>query len=153
LTFAQAEGAAPLPTQLQLKQLSKELRALLWNVVHKQLTESSHHQNYVGYVVENPWSAILRGAHVYHHHRMVDEFTPKFENHERELKQLFEKGDYVDVLGWVQWVIRHGRPYKFATQIDAALKQGRAAYRVLDDTIVPIGSEAELATLGELLRT
>jgi AbiJ N-terminal domain 4 len=146
LTFAQAEGAAPLPAQLKLKELSKELRALLWNVVHDQIRAASRHHDYVGYVIEEPWAGVLRGAHVYHH-RMVDEFTAELGHHLEELKRLFEKGDYVAVLDWVQWVIRYGRPYRFALQINDALERGRAAYRVVDDTILPIGSEAEQATL------
>jgi hypothetical protein len=146
LTFAQAEGAAPLPAQLKLKELSKELRALLWNVVHDQIRAANRHHDYVGYVIEEPWAGVLRGAHVYHH-RMVDEFTAELGHHLEELKRLFEKGDYVAVLDWVQWVIRYGRPYRFALQINDALERGRAAYRVVDDTILPIGSEAEQATL------
>ena len=34
LTFEQAEGAAPLPRQLRPKEISPELRALLWVAVH-----------------------------------------------------------------------------------------------------------------------
>src|SRR5262249_23586502 len=63
-------------------------------------------------------------------------------------KDLFMGGDYVQVLGFCQMVMRHSQcPYKFGEGVERALRFGRAAYRVLDVTIVPIGSEAELETL------
>lgn len=37
LTFEQAEGVEPIPTQLQTKQLSKKLRARLWQVVYSSM--------------------------------------------------------------------------------------------------------------------
>ena len=37
LTFEQAEGIVPLPTQLLPKEVSQELSALLWAVVHANL--------------------------------------------------------------------------------------------------------------------
>src|SRR5947207_1400575 len=40
LTFAQAEGAEPLPSQLALKEISPELRARLWAVVYNSLEKS-----------------------------------------------------------------------------------------------------------------
>jgi hypothetical protein len=40
LTFEQAEGAEPLPTQLKRKELSQELRALLWNALYRSLRSS-----------------------------------------------------------------------------------------------------------------
>ena len=38
LTFEQAEGAEPLPSQLKLKEVSNELRALLWNIFFRELS-------------------------------------------------------------------------------------------------------------------
>jgi hypothetical protein len=79
---------------------------------------------------------------------MADDYTDDFETNARELRALFEKGNYVAVLGWLQWVMRLRVISGFADQIDRVLKSTRAAYRVLDrDTIVPIASEAEKASL------
>jgi hypothetical protein len=41
LSFEQAEGAAPLPSQLRLKEISLELRAWLWNVIYKHLRDAT----------------------------------------------------------------------------------------------------------------
>jgi hypothetical protein len=87
--------------------------------------------------------------HVNRYHRMVDDFTDEFDHHKKEIRAIFEYEDYVAVFGWLQWVFRQPEvPDEFAKQIDYALRQGRAAYRVLDEkTIVPIGSEAEFETI------
>ena len=40
LTFEQAEGVEPLPTQLDPKELSKQLRAIVWLLVYESLREA-----------------------------------------------------------------------------------------------------------------
>ena len=95
-----------------------------------------------------PWESNLRNLHIYRDHRMADEFKNRVKTHVEKIKLIFEKGDYLEVFGWLQAVLRLNAPYQFAQQIDTALKHGKAAYRVLDKaTIVPIGSDAEIATL------
>lgn len=45
LTFEEAEGIEPLPSQLQLKELSPQLRAKLWKVILESMntnTSPSH---------------------------------------------------------------------------------------------------------------
>lgn len=78
---------------------------------------------------------------------MIDEFN--FSINTRELKTLFYNGDYLGIFGFLQFVLRHKDvPFNFAKQIDRALMQGRAAYRVFDErTIIPVGSDAEGAAL------
>jgi hypothetical protein len=64
------------------------------------------------------------------------------------LKPLIWAGDYVQVLGFLQMVIRHSNcPRYFADMVNACLEQGHVAYRVVDRTIVPIGSEAEIEAI------
>jgi len=149
LTFEQAEGAAPLPTQLQLKEVSPELRAVLWRVVYDSFVRHSRYPSMGGgRFFNDPLEGILRALHVYRDHRMADEFRNDFEVHVEATKRIFERGDHLEIFGWLQYVLRLDPPYPFAEQIDRALGYGRAAYRVLDGkTIVPVGSDAELDTL------
>jgi hypothetical protein len=150
LPFEQAEGAAPLPSQLKLKEISQELRARLWDLMYAHLNGAVEYSSLGGNpYLSHPWQGILRYMHVYRDHAMADEF----ENHAPKLisniKQIFEKGDYVAIFGWLQTVLRlRTCPTNLPTEIDRALRNGRAAYRVLErDTIVPIGSDGELETL------
>jgi hypothetical protein len=150
LTFEQAEGVEPLPTQLKLKELSPAIRAALWDLTFQSITDHPLDRGQWGTFVEDPWRSILHYRHVYRLHRPTDEFNAEYKNVVAELKHLFIDSDYTQVLGFCQMVMRHGKcPYKFTEGVEAALRWGRAAYRVLDKTIVPIGSEAELDTLRQ----
>ena len=42
LTFEHAEGAEPLPSQMQLKEVSPQLRAVLWRVGRSPTTRKPH---------------------------------------------------------------------------------------------------------------
>jgi hypothetical protein len=48
LPFEQAEGAAPLPSQLKLQEISQELRARLWGVIHTHLAQATKHSEMWG---------------------------------------------------------------------------------------------------------
>jgi hypothetical protein len=149
LTFEQAEGAEPLPSQLKLKEVSQELRAKLWNVIYTHLNEAMQYPSMGGRPsLRSPWEGILEYMHVHRDHAMADEFENDARKLISKVKEIFEK-DYIAIFGWLQYVLRLTTcPRKLADEIERALRIGRAAYRVLDrDTIVPIGSDAELETL------
>jgi len=55
LTFAQAEGIAPLPAQLQLGELSPPLRAALWAVVHDGIQHSAMPGPFGHALAQDPW--------------------------------------------------------------------------------------------------
>jgi hypothetical protein len=59
LTFEQAEGAAPLPTQLRPGEISPPLRAKLWEPIFDHLLFTKQSAGYVGAVfLGSPWSRI-----------------------------------------------------------------------------------------------
>ncbi len=81
---------------------------------------------------------------------MADDFVSRQDIHIDLLKNTFARGSYIQILGFLQFVLRHDySPRAFDEEIDSALKSGQAAYRILDrTTIVPIGSEVEFETIG-----
>jgi hypothetical protein len=150
LSFEQAEGAEPLPSQLKLKEVSQQLRAPLWRLVYGSMAQSKQVPAHgSGDYLGPPWAIILMDMHTLRHHRMADDFANKFRTLTAEAKNVFEHGDYVAVFGWLQWVLRRPQcPAGFSDSINFALHNGHAAYRVLEKrTIVPIGSDAEFETL------
>jgi hypothetical protein len=151
LTFEQAEGAAPLPSQLKLKEISKELRAALWSVIYTHLADATKYSPMGGgSYLSSPWDRIFRHMHVARDHAMADEFQNDAQLLISKVKSIFQEGDHVAIFGWLQYVLRLGklRPYTLAKDVERALRLGRAAYRVIDEnTIVPIGSDEELTTL------
>lgn len=150
LTFEQAEGAEPLPAQLQLKELSQGLRARLWDVVYRSFKDSREYGDDRPYF-RQPWASIFEGMHIYRYHLMADEFENDFDELVRQTKIVFVDGNYLAVFGWLQWVLRTGNaPYEFDEEIGRALHRSGAAYRLLEGrTIVPVGSATELATLEQ----
>lgn len=149
LTFEQAEGAEPLPTQLQLKEVSQELRALLWEVVYKSIAPSPPP---VGRpVLSHPWDKIYYQKHVFRDHKPADEFRNETKKLIDELKIIFfQKYYYLEILGFVQWLLRESAcPSGLADQVEGAFRRSRAAYAVFEgDTIIPVGSDAERDTLA-----
>lgn len=146
LTFEEAEGFAPIPVQLQLKAVSPQLRATLWAYVHQSVSASEN--EYTGEIT-GTWLNILIDLHVMHYHRMIDSFTTDWGKIKPTLRRIFEKGEYVDVFGFLQAVMRHPHaPVKFAPSIEHILKTCRAAYCVIGgNTISPIASPHEANTL------
>lgn len=145
LTFEQAEGEEPLPTQLKLKELSPLLRSALWAAVYEDMLGAQYQGE-----LSPEWRALTYDWHVYRKHRAVDDYLPRFKDWADEFKTIILSGSYTDVFGLLQWFLRHPAcpPTSLPLRIPVALKTGRAAYRVVDgDTIAPFGSEAELETV------
>jgi AbiJ N-terminal domain 4 len=154
LSFEQAEGIEPLPQQLKLREVSKELRARLWNKIHNDLKECTENSLYVDTpYLERPWSTILRDEYVFHRHGMVDDFENDARISIQATRQIFEKGSYAQIYGWLEFVLKHPAcPLQFSKQIEAILHNCRAAYRIVDEAIIcPIGSDAEHATIVRAL--
>jgi AbiJ N-terminal domain 4 len=154
LTFAQAEGAEPLPQQLALKEISRELRAKLWSIVHESLVQNRKYYDWITYrkgsYLEEPWRTILYRKHVMRDHRMADDFDNSFEDLSAALRQIFERGNYVQIFDFLQWLLRQRERTINWRSVQAALEDSCAAYRLLDDgrTIVPIASENERQTIS-----
>ena len=150
LTFAQAEGVEPLPSQLKPKEISKALRARLWLVVYKYLEADSYRSAGAGKpIFMDSWHEIFRSMHVDRDAGMIDEFKNDFHALTAKTKAVFADGDYIEIFGWLQYVFRHTkRPPSFEKLVDDVLEQERAAYRVVGrDTICPVGSEPERETI------
>ncbi len=151
LTFEQAEGIDPLPTQLQPKRISQELTAVLWAAVYASLTRTIRRDD-LGFSVATigpEWSKIMFDYHVFHEHMAADDYNNDAGRLIQTAKGIMYSGQYFRIFGFIQFVLRHeNRPPQFTEAIEGALKLARAGYRIVDwDTIIPIASEAERSTL------
>jgi hypothetical protein len=151
ITFEQAEGLAPLPSQLKPKGLSQQLRALLWNAVYQFMKEDIIDSDYSEPYVNGKWERILRDKHLVRDHGMADEFNTEAEPHIIALKDVYATGSCAEVLGLTEWIMRHrSKPAQFPSIVERILEHCKAAYRVVDgDTIVPLATEEEAATLAQ----
>jgi hypothetical protein len=149
LTFEQAEGAQPLPRQLHLKEVSPELRAMLWDLVFGEVSDAKRHDG-SQYIVSGPWYDLLKEHHVYRLHKMADEFTNTYQVIISELKAIFSSDNYLQIFGFLQFVLRNPYcPPHFSEDIEVRLILAGAAYCVYEATIFPIGSDQELSTIKQ----
>jgi hypothetical protein len=140
VTFAQAEGVAALPRQLKIKELSKQLRALIWQCVYDGIQTTGG----IYPIFTGPWETIFRDVWVHNLHNMIHKFENDWFPWERKLSSLFENDNYVAVFSFLQFLVRHDEcPIAFKDSLQIALVTGHAAYRLVDDTIVPIASAEE----------
>ena len=147
LTFAQAEGVEPLPTQLVLGELSQPLRVRLSKVLLESLNTDCQSDS-VGYGdswVGGRWGRILYDKHILFDHKFPDEYSNKFRFQYDQLSLLLKTGSYIDVLGCIQFILQHSScPYQLDDRVGWALRSAQAAYRVIEGgLIVPTASEAE----------
>lgn len=149
LSFEQAEGAEPLPAQLQLREVSPKLRAVLWNYIHNRLDGSKEHSDYGRAYLDKPWSTILKDEHVYYRHRMAADFVNDAKALIQQTRVIFESGNYLGIFGWLEFVLKHPScPPNFEKDIEGTLRFCCAAYRIVEKTVIcPIGSEAEQAVI------
>jgi hypothetical protein len=146
ISFAQAEGLEPLPSQLQRTEVSSELRAVLWGFIYDQIYKTIRRETYT-YVGE-AWTKVLRSVHIFHEHLLADEFSNRFSKAIEPVKLVFEKGNYVDIYGWLQFVLRQKPSADFAKQLEVRLRYCRAPYRVVDGEILyPVGSDEDADTI------
>lgn len=153
ISFEQAEGEA-IPSQLKPGEISKELRAYLWFAVHSSLEDSIGRNDYGTACIEEPWFTILKTKHILRDHGLSDEFDRRPASQIEQLKRVYTHGNYKQVLGLTQWLMRQeGLRAEFSDIISNCLERARSAYAVYDgDTIVPISSEAEGAALALALK-
>jgi hypothetical protein len=148
LTFAQAEGLEPLPSQLKRTEVSAELRAVLWNYIYSEIDRTAHRDSYT--YVGKPWLDVLKQVHVYRDHRNADEFTARFKDAIQPAKAVFTAGNYGQIYGWLQFVLQLKPTPDFAKRIDSILRYSRAPYRVIDaEVICPVGSDEEAKTIAK----
>lgn len=157
LTFKQAEGAAPLPSQLKREEISPAMAALLWEFIRPELensvkfvsTTTGMSHKFVG-----NWYFILYHNHVIREHRFGDEF-PSTDKVISEVRRKFISRDYLEVLDFLQFVMRHKNcPERFPIVINNIFTGQRSAYRVVDnDTFIPISSSEEESALKAAFST
>src|SRR5207247_9869367 len=94
LTFEQAEGAEPLPSQLKLREVSPELRARLRRIFHQRLTLSMVDDAVIpGFrQLRGPFVQLLYDWHVTCRFQAADEFGPSGEYWTKVLKSIFMAG-------------------------------------------------------------
>jgi len=148
LTFEQAEGLKPLPSQLKRGEISQEFRAVLWAELASELEDGRHTDAGSGYL-DGPWAKILKDVHVYRDHRAVDDFPYRYRDIFEAVKVRILAGGWSEVLGLLEFVLKHRDcPDNFAETLNLTMEHCHLAYRVFDGTVIcPIGTDAERSAI------
>ncbi|RYZ63884.1 MAG: hypothetical protein EOP09_16900 [Proteobacteria bacterium] len=147
LTFSQMEGMTSLPEQLKLRELSQELRAKVWFVVYAYLKDGIDDSDY-NPVFKDNWARIVLWWHVHHEHKFADDFRNVPNERIAEFKAIIANSAYNRVFDLLQFIARHPVcPRDFEKNINQALENSRAAYRIVDKTVVPVTSEEDTVTV------
>lgn len=149
ITFEQAAGLHPLPTQLRINEVSPALKARLWAIVHSQI---EHSTGYSG-SLNDPMYNIARRYMIDRAHILIDEW----DNDAYKLTNIWKKhfsaeATFSDVLGFTEWLLRTRRDSAFARAVGTILTQERAAYRLEGVSIVPVASPEEGEAIVQALR-
>src|SRR5882757_6601974 len=149
LSFEQAEGIHPLPTQLKRTEVAPELRAVLWEFVYSRIEANTRRTDIYRHVGET-WNRLLKLVHVRRDHRATDEFSTKFADAIKAPKAVFANGGYAQIYGWLQFILQNDPPAGFAEKVEGLLRYCRSPYRVVDGNVLcPIGSDQEATALKQ----
>jgi hypothetical protein len=122
---------------------------VLWKYIHEQIDETAD-MGGMGYHLGKPWKHILKEVYVYREHKLIDDFSTGLKPALAGVRQVFERGSYADIYGWLQFVLRIHPSRSFAERIARILNYCRSPYRIVaDDVICPIGTDEEAATIGK----
>lgn len=146
VTFEQAEGLQPLPTQLALKTVSPVLRARLYQTVIASVeAEMSRELEFRN--LGPQWLKLYRDFAVTRRGQFVDSLGREKSNFALFFRTIFERGTYAEVLGTVEWLVRNTTNKTFHDSFEKILVEERCAYRLIDRSIIPIASEEEGASV------
>ncbi len=149
LTFKEAEGLVPLPSQLNLRKTSPTLRARLYGVVHDRLLKDR--DNYSANLREKSL-AVMRHYCINKLGMMADELPRHRSKWLEYAKANYQADDYGKVFDFTQIFLRLMQEEDLSRQVSHILQDERAAYRLVDgDTIMPMSSEEEGAALNSAL--
>jgi hypothetical protein len=147
ITFEQAEGLEPLPTQMALGTLSAPVRARLFSLLADHIASSTPKDifdNYqqIGYDWSQTYREYLMGKGTF-----PTDIDYGFSAVIATLDRVFREGRYSAVLGFVEFCARHypedyQRSY-LAASIADILEANRCAYRLIEGSIIPLATNEE----------
>lgn len=153
ITFEQAEGLSPLPSQMALRELSDPLRAFLLNETLVSIQREMREEG-------NRLSLATKWGGVFTNYCLERGLSPanintSYTSVEKSLNSLFMTDSYGRVLGAVEYFVRNLRDTKirvaYAISVRGQLERLRCAYRLIDNSIMPVATPEEGAAIQTAL--
>lgn len=143
LTFEQAEGIKELPSQLNLREVSKGLQSRLWKRFYDNIPFTGR---YSYSQLESEWSEILGYVWSIYYELPIDECPTRRDDVHEFIKSKIYGKSYADCLSICEALLKAPRRPGWVPQaIDKELRESYAAYRVDHSglSIVPVASVEE----------
>jgi hypothetical protein len=142
-SFAQDQGLAALPEQAKVGSISQATTAGLWRIVHADLHDAMNSRYKFS---QFNISEVLTDWWVEAQHQMAHEIPVSYAKWISVLTPQFT--GFPQAYNAAQYFLEHPKcPEAWRTNIPQVLEATRAAYRVVENKIVPFGSEQEMAQL------
>lgn len=138
-TFGQNLGAEPLPSQMDHTTVTTELRSYAWAMIRLEMTCVSrvnpdqlyaHWRNaFIEWFIRRDFNA-------------ADEFPKRYIDQHNYIKAIIWKSDYIRFFNFFQFLIEQPALYNdLKKKVALMLVETHAAYRVIDNRIIPVTSE------------
>lgn len=139
LTFAEAEGIDPLPSQLKKIEISARMRVLVWDAIYSSYEENSGYDN-------GEWYSTLKNIFVLHYNGMSDDFNKNLTM--SLIRKDCSVGNYIRFYGLLNsFYIYDLNPSDIRHQFELILEGCRAAYRLVEGVLVPVATDQEATSI------
>jgi len=154
LSFSQRQGLAGLPQQMELGEISVQLRSSLWRIFLDVLTDSKVSRNYGTSRLNGPIRAVWLDWRVEYNNEFLDTETVWFEDAQNGISAILRNSSFSVLLDFLEFVYRHKLcPSELLFGIPESLVKHRSAYRIIGDIVVPIAEENEIKGVEQSLET
>ncbi|MBD8620115.1 hypothetical protein IFT67_14390 [Sphingomonas sp. CFBP 13728] len=145
VTFRQAQGLEPLPQPLQLEDLSREARILLWEKFDLLLPFGSYADESSGYdtVIGTEWNSVMRRWHVRKLLLPSDEYDRRLKTVSAYSKFLILNRPYDEVFDYLTFIMRDENMKVMEPHFASSFAEARMAYTIEDATIFPAATPEE----------
>jgi len=143
--FSQRVGLTLPPPQLQLGQVSAELRRLLEYALALEMERVTSPG--VGHVYfRGQWALVSKELHVRYFQRSIRNYDPEPRATRRALEREFGNAKYGALFDLIEFLIQQpGCSNEFKEDLAAAFETAHAAYRIIEQQVVAIGTEQQAA--------
>ena len=151
LPFSQREGLAPIPPQLKLGEVSKELRRLLEYHFKAEVERGTEYQFSMGFL-RTSHLKLAKDFHV----RFLGQSIETFSNQPEALNEVLQSGtnnfEIGQLFDLVEFLFRHtASTVQFKIDLQSAFVESRSAYRIINQKIVAIGTGEQANAFGRAI--
>lgn len=140
IPFSQRNGLSPIPSQLKIGQISAELRRLISYYISEEIDRGTKF-GYDSRYFTDSWKKVAKDLHVLFFGQDLSTYKYSVYNTEENLKAVVSKKGIGEVFDLVEFLFRHtGSSNIMRRELTGAFVRARAAYRIVDDQIVAVGT-------------